>query len=492
MDFTTYNPATDSLSSLVNAIFASGPGVSVVADSISTHTGLPIDLHTGLSLGEPSTIAFYDGLITQLQMGAGLMLTTGDPTPPNTNTATNYGVQTGSGSPDTDADLQATVDAAFPTAGALYDLTYLQFHINITDPSATGLTFNVLFASDEFPEFSSSPFVDVAGVYVNGQNYALFNNDPLKPLSILDVNAAYFIANSAGAIPIEYDGISVPLQVTAPVHMGDNVIKIAIADTGDTDYDSSIFVSGLQLVNYQGFGLSQQVTVTGEQEVDDGFGNQTYNGNALKNLIKLIGGHDVVNGGGGIDEVEINYLLTSYNWNGSQLGLSGSAGNSSQLINVERVKLDQYGGVVVALDTSPGGNAYNVVALLDALFDTTLSTPLALPLLQLAIAPVSQWVAYADHESGLGHGLNSVAQAMLTALAPGMSDTSLIGLLYHNIFGSTATPDMINYIDGFVGTPAFPTMADLFATAALLPQNTADLDAAHFTGSMLVMDPAFF
>ena len=483
MDFTTYNPATDSLASLVTAIFTSSAGASVLPGSITALTGLPP--------GEASTIAFYNGSITQLHIGAGLMLTNGDPTPPNSNTSDSYGVD--AGGTGTDADLQATVTAAFPGAGALHDVTYLQFHINITDPNVTGLRFDVVFGSDEYPEYSNSSYVDVAGVYVNGVNYALFNNDPLKPLSVVQANidAHNFISNT-GQIPIEYDGITIPLQVTAAVHLGDNVIKIAIADTGDSIYDSSIFVSGMQAVNYQGFGLSQQVAVTGPAEVDDTDGNQTYNGDAFANLIKLIGGHDVVDGGGGVDKVIINYLLTSYNWNGLELNLFGVNGNSCQLVNVERVKLAQYGGAVIALDTNPGGNAFGVMALFDAALGEVLSTSSTLPYLELAQAPVSQWIAFADHESALGHGLGNVAQAMLNQYAPGVSNTTLIGLMYHNIFGTDASASFINFVASKVGTPMFPTMGDLFATAALLPENIADLSDAGFTGSILLLDPAFF
>ncbi|MRD45700.1 choice-of-anchor L domain-containing protein [Caenimonas koreensis] len=489
MAFTTFDPANDSLTSLVHAIFNGSPGASLVGGSITTRTGVPIDPDTGFLSGDPSTIAFYSGSISQLGIGAGLLLTTGDPTPPGSNSSTFYGNDTGAD--QADADLQATINAAFSGAGSLQDLTYLQFHINVTDPNATGLRFDVVFASDEFPEFSNTSFVDVAGVYVNGVNYALFNNNPLTPLSVVqaNLNAGNFITNS-GQVPIEYDGVSIPLQVTAPLHMGDNLIKIAIADTGDSFYDSAIFVSGLQAVNYQGFGLSQQVEVEDSQEVLDTGGNQTYLGSALRNLIKLISGQDVVDGGAGLDEVEIAYALNSYSWNGATLNLNGVGGNSSQLINVERVDLSAY-GYLVATDTSPGGDAYGAVALLDALLNTTFTVPLSLPNLTYALDPLSHWIKVTDDVAAGGGTLGNVATQMLAAFVPGASQETIIGSLYQNIFGAPADAGIISYVESFIGS-TFPTIGDLFAFAALLPQNTADLTAAGFTGSILVLNPAEF
>ena len=123
MDFTVYDPSQNSLGSLASAIFGGAQGVVLVPGSVSVRTGLPSD--------SASTIAYYSGGISALHIGAGLMLTTGDPTPPTSNTSVGFGIDTG---PDqADADLQATVDAAFSGAGTLRDLTYLQFHINVTE-----------------------------------------------------------------------------------------------------------------------------------------------------------------------------------------------------------------------------------------------------------------------------------------------------------------------------------------------------------------------
>lgn len=194
MSYTTYNPSTHTLSALVSAIFAVSSGANAVTSSIVVHHGATSE--------EPSTISFYDGSSAALGIGPGLLLSSGDPTPPATNTQQAYGVD--SGVDVADSDLQATVNSAFSGAGAVEDVTSLQFQINVTDPAASGLRFNVVFGSDEYPEFSDSNFVDVAGVYVNGVNYALFNSSASQPLSIIDNNltAGNFRDNAGGVIPI--------------------------------------------------------------------------------------------------------------------------------------------------------------------------------------------------------------------------------------------------------------------------------------------------
>ena len=477
MTFATFDPSSTAVESLVAAIFSGNAGATLVSGSVTALFGSPP--------GEPSTISFYDGTITALNIGAGLLLTSGDPTPPQSNTVANYGVN--AGGTTVDDQLQATVNAAFPLAGPIHDVTYLQFQINVTDPAAVGLRFDVVFGSDEFPEFVNSSYVDVAGVYVNGVDYALFNSDPLQPLSVVQANVAAgnFRDNTAGnpaPIPIEYDGVSVKLQVSAPVHLGVNTIKIAIADTGDSIYDSGIFVSGLQTVDYAGYGLAQEVEVQAQTEVVDTNSNQVYHGDNSANLIKLVSGHDVVDGGPGVDTVEYTFGLAeifgggSYSWNGHSLSLN-VGGNSSTLVNVERVHLGD--GGLYALDTSPGGNTYSAYALLQAWFNHAPDQ-----------ATLSSWIAKLDLQSG-SHAVGAVAQQMIDLYAPGMGNAALIGNLYQNIIGAAAPSGFAEELASQVGSgKQFATMGDLFAFGAMLSQNTHEI--VGIVGSIVALDASFF
>jgi hypothetical protein len=150
--------------------------------------------------------------------------------------------------------------------------------------------FDIVFGSEEYPEWSNSTFVDIAAVMVNGKNAAFFGGDAKKPLSVLDQNLGYFQDNTGGAIQFEYDGISNKLTVIAKVKEGVNDIKIAIADTGDSNYDSGIFIANVRGSTKDVEGILNEVMGT------DG-----------KDKLKAVKGIDnVLIGGLGKDKLEAN------------------------------------------------------------------------------------------------------------------------------------------------------------------------------------------
>jgi hypothetical protein len=471
--FTPFDPVAQPLGSLVSAIFSGSSGVAVVADSVSARYGT--------ADGQPS-ISFYDGSLAALNIGAGLLLTSGDSTPPLENTESSYGVGLDNATSG-EASLQATVDAAFTGAGDVQDVTTLQFTINVTDPNATGLRFDVVFGSDEYPEYSNTTFVDVAGVYVNGIDYALFNANPKQPLSVIDDNltAGNFRDNQGNALPIEYDGVSTKLQVTAPIHMGLNTVKIAIADTGDSIYDSGIFVSGLQAVNYAGYGLAQQVPVTGGSQVTDTADNQVYQGDALNNVVLLLSGQDVVDGGAGIDKVKYTFGLggiSNYSWDGHVLTVQ-SGPNSSTLVNVERVQLGD--GSLYALDTSIGQDTLDVYALLFAGFGHGPDQ-----------STLSGWLAQADTLlQASGNDLGDVAQAMIEHYASGISNIDFVSYLFQQVIGRAPSAQEVQTYSDMIGVgQTFATQGDLLAYAAMDGVTTIKL--VGVIGSIQALDASAF
>ncbi|TMJ11618.1 MAG: hypothetical protein E6G94_15565, partial [Alphaproteobacteria bacterium] len=230
----------------------SGGAGSLVDALLGPQAGLQIVPGSVVYSGASGAVSYYDGSIAQLGMAAGILLTTGDGTPQTSNTASNYGVSNGTAG---DAQLTAAVQAAFSQAGATYDAASLSFSFTVTDPATRYISFNVVFGSDEYPEYSDA-IVDIAGVFVNGVNVALFNADPSRPLSVLKKNEVDggFAANQN--VGIEYDGLSKVLTIVAPVVAGVNTIKIAIADTNDSILDSGIFIAGLRALNISGCDLS--------------------------------------------------------------------------------------------------------------------------------------------------------------------------------------------------------------------------------------------
>ncbi|KMK63978.1 putative calcium-binding protein [Puniceibacterium sp. IMCC21224] len=227
--------------------------------------------------------------------------------PGSENTSGSFTVNHGTAG---NALLDAAVAGAFDDAGGTNDAAVLTFTFDSSElDGLTTLSFNVFFGSDEFPEFADSSFVDIAAVYVNGVNYALFNNDPGQPLAIVgeSINTAgNFFSNGGDTFDTEYDGFSTLLTVLAPVQDGTNTVVIGIADTGDSAYDSGIFVGNLAGSEIQATGSFVNVFGTDEDDI-------LYL-NIAPQIVDLAGGRDTITGD--LDEVDNDVI---YGWGDNDL-----------------------------------------------------------------------------------------------------------------------------------------------------------------------------
>jgi len=149
-----------------------------------------------------------------------------------------------------DEQLTQIAQNAFPSAGQTFDASILEFSFTRTDPSVNSILFDILFSSEEFPEYINSSYVDIAAVIVNDRNYALIDGDLTKPLSIISatVEDGRFIDNTNSILPIEYNGITQRLVIPIPLEAGvdEYNVRIGIADTGDEIYDSGLFISNFR------------------------------------------------------------------------------------------------------------------------------------------------------------------------------------------------------------------------------------------------------
>ncbi len=178
---------------------------------------------------------------------------------------------TGPSNSANDADLSTLV------AGTQFHKCIVEFDFI---PTGDSISFNYIFASEEYEEYVCSEFNDVFGFFLSGPNpgggnYTGFNvarvpsslspvaftntpvaintinpgvagaNGTVSECSAIDVNWAsysiYYTPNTGTSY--EYDGRTVPLPVAVPVVCGDTYhIKLAIADIGDGLYDSGVFL----------------------------------------------------------------------------------------------------------------------------------------------------------------------------------------------------------------------------------------------------------
>ncbi len=317
--FTVYDPLNP-LTTLTNALLAANSGITVS--------------NVTLVASGPDAVNFYDGSLASvpavtpgvsIDIGAGLLLTSGT-TPGTTNTVGWFGNDNSgiSGYANGSASIDAVVNTVFQTQS--FDATTLAFDFTVANPASTSISFDVVFGSDEYPEWVDQ-FVDCAVVIVNGVNYALFNHDPLHPLSVLSSNlaAGYFQDNTGNVLPIEYDGVSHTLKIVAPINSGvgvTNHIEIGISDTGDHVYDSGIFLANFSAGNIPGSGV---VSVTPPSQTTSG--NDIVTGNSQSELINLLAGDDQCFAGAGDDIVIAGAGNDTVNGGSGSDELKGDSGN---------------------------------------------------------------------------------------------------------------------------------------------------------------------
>ncbi|MGE4079636.1 MAG: choice-of-anchor L domain-containing protein [Reyranella sp.] len=328
----------------------------ISAALLASSSGITIS-NVVLNASGADAVNFYDGSLAALGIGAGLLLTSG--TIPGTfNTAGWFGQDNSgtSGFANGDPNIDAVVNTVFQTQS--YDATTLSFDFAVADPTATSISFDLVFGSDEFPEWVDQ-FVDCAVVMVNGVNYALFNHDPSHPLSVVSANlaAGYFQDNANNALPIEFDGVSHVLKIVAPISSGvTNHIKIGIADTGDHIYDSGLFLANLSAGNIPGSG----VVVTTPTPCTDGSDNSS--GTSKDEYFALLGGDDTCYAGGGDDIVDAgsgNDVV--YAGSGAD-HLKGDAGNDS-LDGGDGIDTAVYAGASAAYAIAVDGNGFSITDL---------------------------------------------------------------------------------------------------------------------------------
>ncbi|MCF8460925.1 MAG: choice-of-anchor L domain-containing protein, partial [Flavobacteriales bacterium] len=208
---------------------------------------------------------FSNGSTTNIGLNGGILMTTGRS---NLSIGTNNTkcAERQNGGP-TDADLVAIAGAS------IRDRTVLEFDFI---PQNDTLTFEYVFASEEYHEWVNAGYNDafgffisgpgIAGPYLNGAiNIARIpggatpvtidnvNNGYKGPTSCATAavastgpcdNCAYFVDNTGGTT-IQYDAFTRVLTATAVVtpcltyH-----IKLAVGDAGDQKYDSGVFLKG--------------------------------------------------------------------------------------------------------------------------------------------------------------------------------------------------------------------------------------------------------
>ncbi len=174
---------------------------------------------------------------------SGVILSTGNATDftnsdGSTNTNQSTSTSTNTAGIDADSDFNALAN------GNTFDASFLE--VNFT-PDGDTITIDFVLSSEEYPEYNSSQFNDVVGVWVNGvqATVSIGNGDA----SIGNINGGVtqniYNDNTTDAFNTEMDGFTVTLTFVAPVNPGvPNTLKIGVADVADAKYDTNLLIAG--------------------------------------------------------------------------------------------------------------------------------------------------------------------------------------------------------------------------------------------------------
>ena len=251
MALTTTNFNNLTPDELVSLILGAGVTVSNIKVTQERGNGDNGTLNSYLAIG-----SFNGGLSEDIGIESGVVLSTGnisDLAGPNDNDGTTGILETPG-----DIDLDLILDPELlqegdtredPPNGQTKDAIALEFDFI---PENEEFVFEYVFASDEYTEFANSTFNDIFAFLLNGENIALIPGDTI-PVSINNINdeenTSFFRNNDPGEIgadellPTELDGLTTVLGVRGFVTPGQtHHLKLVIADTGDSAYDSAVFL----------------------------------------------------------------------------------------------------------------------------------------------------------------------------------------------------------------------------------------------------------
>lgn len=211
----------------------------------------------------PQIARFENG--SSLGVNSGLVLSTGIPNYSSMSSGnfSNYGL----GMPgDNDIILYGNLQGQ---GAASFDA--IAVHFDFTPIISDTIRFNYIFASEEYPEYSNTPYNDRFLFLVSENGGTPVNiaqvpgtTIPVEINSINQiVNPQYYNDNLAGpnSVNFVFDGYTVPLEAKFFAQVGNTYhIKLVISDVSDDVFDSAIFLDEQESYN----DINGSLTVNGQ------------------------------------------------------------------------------------------------------------------------------------------------------------------------------------------------------------------------------------
>jgi PEP-CTERM motif-containing protein len=219
---------TNTDASALAAAISAGAGLTVTGATLSGQTA---------TSGAVSSGTYTNTAGTYNNVGSGIVLSTGDVRDYASGPSTSSGQTTAYGVIATPAQ-EALLDPI--TGGSLNHRDVTQLDITFT--STTGqVFFNVVWGSDEFPEFIGSSFIDAFGIYLNGTNIAFLGG---LPINLDHPNVAAFPGTELDGVLLQSVGNPIVAFSGATI-AGANTLTFIVADSGDFALDTTVFISSL-------------------------------------------------------------------------------------------------------------------------------------------------------------------------------------------------------------------------------------------------------
>ncbi len=242
---------------------------------------LPDDLIKNIFLGEgvkvinikyegaEKSVGLFSNGSSAISLNRGIIMSTGSASDAALPNSLNINSSTGSGTTLKDQQLSEAINSDQLSDISRFEITFIPFFDTIS--------FNYVFASEEYPAYSCDVYNDVFGFFISGENPAggFYDNQNIalipgtnQVVSINNVHPSYltncqsknlqfYNDNPIGSNAMVYNGYIDVLNAGAKVvPCTEYKIKLAIADVSDNLFDSAVF---LEAKSFNSEGLKVEV-----------------------------------------------------------------------------------------------------------------------------------------------------------------------------------------------------------------------------------------
>jgi fibro-slime domain-containing protein/RHS repeat-associated protein len=163
--------------------------------------------------------------------------------------------------------VQLEWDNAPQTAHDFSHFDATQLDINFNAGNISSISFDLVFGSEEFPDYKGQAFVDGFGLFFNGQNLASVNGLPIN-INHPNMVAPAEVSTLSGSTELNgilvndpaADPLNPVIRVTIPVtpNSQNNHLTFVIADTDDAVLDSTVYISAISTTSLNNVDVKLQ------------------------------------------------------------------------------------------------------------------------------------------------------------------------------------------------------------------------------------------